>query len=221
MPPPAKEQQERKSKLMCLPHLSNLALNCQEHLCVQHSYHCITGGSGLLSRALSHISPRWHLSSCQLQYGGSGKRFWSLHPLSPLLWGWQWRWRLLRELGHPPPPTSMPGVFCEVASWKSWLRLHVIHCCHLFGQVHCSLIEDNYTQNHFWNMLLDQYQEFVLLLKTLKAPVYRRTFDFTKVSTLYCISSLASEMRNTRENVSKPKTGQLFEIALLINLSRK
>lgn len=181
----------------------------------------ITVGSGVLSRALSPIRPRWHLSPCQVQYDGSHKGFWSLHPLSPLLWGWQWRWRLLRELGHLPPPTSMPGVFCEGALWKSCLRLHRICCCHLFGQVLCSLIEDNYPQNHFWNMLLDQFQGFILLLKTLKAPVYRRALDFTQVSTLYCISSLDSKMRNTGENASKPKAGQLFEIALLMNLSRK
>lgn len=60
-------------------------------LCVGHSHCCVTGGSGVLSRALSHISPRRDLSPRQVRYGGSGKGFWSLHPLSLLLGGWRWK----------------------------------------------------------------------------------------------------------------------------------
>lgn len=153
-------------------------------LCVQCSPCCVTGGLGVLSGVLSSISPRRDLSPHQVRYGGAGKGVWSLHPLWPLLWGWQWQrdggcWGSCPVFLHLPPYTH---PWCEGASGKSLLSAGGIQCCHLFGEVLCSLLEANYSQRHFWITVLDQYQEFILLFKTIQ--VYRRAPDFHQISAL-------------------------------------
>lgn len=143
---------EGKEQTNVFIHLSNVTLNYWAHLGVSDS----TTAVWLGAQGAELHQPQ---EGTDTTSSGSCKGFWSLDPLLPLLWGWWWKrdrgcWGICFVFLHP---WQHFHAWCLLwnSTRKILLRAAGNSVLLPFWTVHCSLLEVNYSQRHFWIMPLD------------------------------------------------------------------